>query len=39
MADRAAAERFHARIGLYVGDVQGESSAGVLGLRPVKALR
>jgi ABC-type fe3+ transport system, periplasmic component len=39
MADRAVAERFRARIGLYVGDVQGESSAGVLGLRPVKALR
>ena len=39
MNDRAAVERFRAQIGLFVGDVQGESSAGVLGLQPVKALR
>ncbi|MCP1660496.1 ABC transporter substrate-binding protein [Neisseria perflava] len=39
MADCAAVERFRAEVGLYVGDVQGESSAGVLGFTPVKALR
>lgn len=39
MSDRAAVERFRAQVGLYVGDVRGESSAGILGLTPVKALR
>lgn len=39
MADRDGAERFRAQIRLYVGDVKGESSAGELGLHPVKALR
>lgn len=39
MSDRAAVERLRAQVGLFVGDVQGESSVGVLGLTPVKALR
>ena len=38
MADRDAVERFRARIQLYVGEVQGPSSAGVLGMTPTKAL-
>lgn len=39
MADRDGAERFRAQVRLFVGDVQGESSAGEPGLHPVKALR
>ncbi|MDO5639582.1 MAG: extracellular solute-binding protein [Neisseria sp.] len=39
MANRAEVEQFRSQIALYVGDVKGESSAGVLGLHPVKALR
>ncbi|MDO4998237.1 MAG: ABC transporter substrate-binding protein [Neisseria sp.] len=39
MADRAEVERFKGKIALFVGDVKGESSAGELGLTPVKALR
>ena len=39
MADRAALEQFRGQVRLYVGDVQGESSAGELGLFPTKALR
>ncbi|PJG85491.1 ABC transporter substrate-binding protein [Conservatibacter flavescens] len=39
MADREAVEAFRAKIALFVGDVQGKSSAGELGLFPVKAIR
>lgn len=39
MADRAALEQFRSQVRLFVGDVQGESSAGELGLTPTKALR
>ena len=38
MADRDGVERFRSRIQLYVGDVQGPSSAGVLGMTPTRAL-
>ena len=38
MADRDAVERFRSRIRLYVGDVKGPSSAGELGLTPIKAI-
>ena len=37
MADRDAVERFRARIQLYVGEVQGPPSTGVLGMTPTKA--
>ena len=38
MADRDGVERFRSRIQLYVGDVQGPASAGVLGMTPTRAL-
>ncbi|MDO5652380.1 MAG: ABC transporter substrate-binding protein [Moraxella sp.] len=39
MADREAVESFKAKVSLFVGDVKGESSAGELGLFPVKAIK
>lgn len=39
MADRAKVEQFRAQVQLFVGDVHGNSSAGVLGLTPTKAIK
>ena len=38
MADRAAVERFRMELQLYIGEVRGEPSPGILGLYPEKAL-